>query len=203
MPQPGPKIGGLMVEVQDRTRGRSSGWPAPSCRPCTGWPAGWSATGRGPGPGGVAARLPVLRDPQAGCGGRALAQVHPGQCVPRPAPPPGPLAGGAAGGPGGGLLAVPDPDRTRPAALFRHPAPRLSAGVRQGGRPGGAPAPARALPGPAGAAYMDGFATKEIARLLDVPLGTVLARLHRGRKFEQELWTYAQETGLLLKGTVR
>jgi DNA-directed RNA polymerase specialized sigma24 family protein len=25
--------------------------------------------------------------------------------------------------------------------------------------------------------YMDGFATKEIARLLDVPLGTVLARL--------------------------
>jgi RNA polymerase sigma-70 factor, ECF subfamily len=30
--------------------------------------------------------------------------------------------------------------------------------------------------------YMDGFATKEIARLLDVPLGTVLARLHRGRK---------------------
>jgi RNA polymerase sigma-70 factor (ECF subfamily) len=52
--------------------------------------------------------------------------------------------------------------------------------------------------------YMDGFATKEIARLLDVPLGTVLARLHRGRKrFEQELWAYAQETGLLLKGTVR
>jgi RNA polymerase sigma-70 factor (ECF subfamily) len=52
--------------------------------------------------------------------------------------------------------------------------------------------------------YMDGFATKEIARLLDVPLGTVLARLHRGRKrFEQELWGYAQETGLLLKGAVR
>ena len=52
--------------------------------------------------------------------------------------------------------------------------------------------------------YMDGFATKEIARLLDVPLGTVLARLHRGRKrFEQELWAYAQETGLLLKGAVQ
>ena len=52
--------------------------------------------------------------------------------------------------------------------------------------------------------YMDGFATKEIARLLEVPLGTVLARLHRGRKrFEQELWAYAQETGLLLKGAVQ
>jgi RNA polymerase sigma-70 factor (ECF subfamily) len=46
--------------------------------------------------------------------------------------------------------------------------------------------------------YVDGFATKEIARLLGVPLGTVLARLHRGRKlFEKELWTYAEETGLL------
>jgi len=45
---------------------------------------------------------------------------------------------------------------------------------------------------------------KAIARLLDVPFGTVLARLHRGRKrFEQELWTYAEYTRLLLKGTVR
>jgi RNA polymerase sigma-70 factor (ECF subfamily) len=51
--------------------------------------------------------------------------------------------------------------------------------------------------------YMDGFATKEIARLLDAPLGTILARLHRGRqRFERELWTYAQESGLLLKGAV-
>jgi anti-sigma factor (TIGR02949 family) len=38
---------------------------------------------------------------------------------------------------------------------------------------------------------------KEITRLLDVPFGTVLARLHRGRKrFEQELWTYAEDTRL-------
>jgi RNA polymerase sigma-70 factor (ECF subfamily) len=45
---------------------------------------------------------------------------------------------------------------------------------------------------------------KQIARLLDVPLGTVLARLHRGReRFQHELWAYAQDTGLLLKGTVR
>jgi RNA polymerase sigma-70 factor (ECF subfamily) len=46
--------------------------------------------------------------------------------------------------------------------------------------------------------YMEGFATKEIARLLGVPLGTVLARLHRGRKlFERGLWDYAEREGLL------
>jgi RNA polymerase sigma-70 factor, ECF subfamily len=46
--------------------------------------------------------------------------------------------------------------------------------------------------------YMHGFATKEIARMLDAPLGTVLARLHRGRKlFERELWSYAEEADLL------
>ncbi len=49
--------------------------------------------------------------------------------------------------------------------------------------------------------YIEGFSTKEIARLLDEPLGTVLAQLHRGRKrFERELWAYANETGLLAKG---
>jgi RNA polymerase sigma-70 factor, ECF subfamily len=52
--------------------------------------------------------------------------------------------------------------------------------------------------GPLVLKYMDGFATKEIARLLDVPLGTVLARLHRGRKrFEREMWAYAEEASLL------
>lgn len=46
--------------------------------------------------------------------------------------------------------------------------------------------------------YMQGFSTKEIARLLGAPLGTVLARLHRGRKlFEKELWDYANEADLL------
>lgn len=46
--------------------------------------------------------------------------------------------------------------------------------------------------------YMQGYATKEIARLLDAPIGTVLARLHRGRKlFEREMWAYASETDLL------
>ena len=48
--------------------------------------------------------------------------------------------------------------------------------------------------------YIDGFATKEIARLMEAPLGTTLARLHRGRRlFEREMWAYAQEAGLLTK----
>jgi len=52
--------------------------------------------------------------------------------------------------------------------------------------------------------YMEGFSTKEIARLLDEPIGTVLAQLHRGRKlFERELWDYANEAGLLVKGGAR
>jgi RNA polymerase sigma-70 factor (ECF subfamily) len=52
--------------------------------------------------------------------------------------------------------------------------------------------------------YVEGFATKQIARLLDVPLGTALARLHRGRKlFEKEMWTYAEQNGLLEEERVR
>jgi RNA polymerase sigma-70 factor (ECF subfamily) len=51
--------------------------------------------------------------------------------------------------------------------------------------------------------HMQGFATKEVARMLDTPLGTVLARLHRGRKlFEKRLWDYAQRNGLLRKERV-
>jgi RNA polymerase sigma-70 factor, ECF subfamily len=52
--------------------------------------------------------------------------------------------------------------------------------------------------------YVEGYATKQIARMLDAPLGTVLARLHRGRKlFERSLWTYAETTGLIDKEPVR
>jgi RNA polymerase sigma-70 factor (ECF subfamily) len=48
--------------------------------------------------------------------------------------------------------------------------------------------------------HVDGFATKEVAQMLDAPLGTVLARLHRGRKlFERQLWDYAEEKGLLVE----
>jgi RNA polymerase sigma-70 factor (ECF subfamily) len=49
--------------------------------------------------------------------------------------------------------------------------------------------------------YMDGFSTKEIARLMETPLGTTLARLHRGRHlFERTMWAYAEETKLLRMG---
>jgi len=50
--------------------------------------------------------------------------------------------------------------------------------------------------------YMDGFLAREVAGMLDAPLGTVLARLHRGRKlFEKQLWEYAERSGLLPEDT--
>jgi RNA polymerase sigma-70 factor (ECF subfamily) len=46
--------------------------------------------------------------------------------------------------------------------------------------------------------HMHGYATKEVAQMLDVPLGTVLARLHRGRKlFERRMWDYAERSGMV------
>ena len=52
--------------------------------------------------------------------------------------------------------------------------------------------------------YCEGYHVKEVAFFLDVPLGTMLARLHRGRKlFERRLWDYAQEYGLLQEGAKR
>lgn len=46
--------------------------------------------------------------------------------------------------------------------------------------------------------HMEGYATEEVADMLDVPQNTVLSRLHRGRKyFERELWAYAEDQDLL------
>jgi RNA polymerase sigma-70 factor (ECF subfamily) len=52
--------------------------------------------------------------------------------------------------------------------------------------------------------HMEGFSTYEVAEMLDAPRGTVLARLHRGRKLlERTLWAYAEENGLLKEGRPR
>lgn len=50
--------------------------------------------------------------------------------------------------------------------------------------------------------HMEGYSTREVAELVDAPLGTVLARLHRGRKLlEKRLWEYAESHGLLEERT--
>ena len=45
---------------------------------------------------------------------------------------------------------------------------------------------------------VEGFSYKETAEILEVPVGTVMSRLHRGRqRLQQKLYEYAKESGVI------
>jgi RNA polymerase sigma-70 factor (ECF subfamily) len=53
-------------------------------------------------------------------------------------------------------------------------------------------------------ADLEGMSYQEIAVILEIPIGTVMSRLHRGRKAMQKtLWEFASKRGLLPENAER
>jgi RNA polymerase sigma-70 factor, ECF subfamily len=143
-------------------------------------------------------RFHQLAEPAAG---PAWLKKDPGQLLPGSDPGQGPATGRDRFRRGGAVPPVPQ-DRLRGSdSLLRIAGPDLLAGL--------SPQDIRdvlmRLPdryrAPLVLVYMEGYLAKEVAQMLGVAVGTVLSRLHRGRKlFGRQLWDHADSRSSVGRG---